>query len=61
MEPEDEEVRLRCILKYLTREGSDIFQLFGTEEKKDQFLASRRRWLESQGRQVAVQESWHNE
>ena len=57
MEPENEEVSLRYILKYSTREGSNIFQLFDTAEKKDHFVASRRRWLESQGRQAAQQES----
>ena len=43
MEPEDEDVCLRYILMYLTRGGSNIFQLFDTEEKKDHFVASRRR------------------
>ena len=34
MEPENEEVSLRYILKYSTREGSNIFQLFDTAAKK---------------------------
>ena len=38
MEPEDEEVCLRCILKYSTRGGSNIFQLFDIKEKKDNFV-----------------------
>ena len=61
MEPEDEEVPLRYILKYSTRGGSNIFQLFDISEKKDHFVASRRRRLESQGKKVALQESWQNE
>ena len=43
VEPENEEVSLRYILKYSTREGSNIFQLFDKAEKKDHFVASRRR------------------
>ena len=50
MEPENEEVSLRYIVKYSMRGGSNIFQLFETAEKKDQFVASRKRWLESQGK-----------
>ena len=34
MEPEDEEVSLRYILKYSTRGGSSIFLLFDSAEKK---------------------------
>ena len=61
MEPENREVSPRYILKYSTRGGSNIFQLFDTAEKKDHFVASRKRWLESQGRKAAQQESWQNE
>ena len=61
MEPEEAEVCLRYILKYSTRRGSNIFQFFDTEEKKDHFVASRRRWLEHQGERVALQESWQHE
>ena len=61
MEPENEEVSQRYILKYSTRGGSNIFQLFHTAEKKDHFVASRKRWLESQGRKAIKQESWQNE
>ena len=62
MEPEDEEVSLRYILKYSTRGGSNIFQLFFvTKEKKDHLVASKRRWSERQGQKVAVQENWQNE
>ena len=46
MEPANEEVSLRCILKYSTKGGSSIFQLFDTAEKNDHFVASRKRWLE---------------
>ena len=48
------EVSPRCILKYSTREGSDIFQFFDSAEKKDHFVASRRRW-ESQGKKATKQ------
>ena len=34
MEPEDEEVSLRYILKYSTRGGSNVFQVFDTAQKK---------------------------
>ena len=61
MEPENEEVSLRYILKYSTSGGSNIFQLFDTAEKKDHFVASRKRWLESQGKKATKQESWQNE
>ena len=61
IDPQDEEVSLRYILKHSTRGGSNIFQLFFTEEKKDHFVASKRRWLEHQEEKVAVQESWQNE
>ena len=61
MEPEEAEVCLRYILRYATRGGSNIFQLFDTEEKKDHFVANKRRWLERQEEKVAVQDSWENE
>ena len=61
MEPGDVEVCPRYIPKYSTREGSNIFQLFDTKEKKDHFVASRRRFLQHQGETVALQEGWHNE
>ena len=62
MEPENEEVSLRYILKYSARGGCNIFQLFDTaEKKKDHFVASRKRCLESQGKKATKQESWHNE
>ena len=61
MEPENEEVSLRFILKYSTRGGSNIFLLFDTTEKKDHFVASRTRWLESQGKKATKQESWQHE
>ena len=35
MEPEDEEVCLRYILKYSTSGGSNIFQLFDAAQKED--------------------------
>ena len=61
MEPENQEISLRYILKYSTRGGSTIFQLFDTSERQDHFVANRKRWLESEGKNVAQQESWQNE
>ena len=61
MEPEEVEFCLGCILECATRRGSNIFQLVDTKEKKDHFVASRRRWLEHQGERAALQESWQNE
>ena len=55
MEPEDEEVSLRYILKYSTRGGSNISSFLTQQRKKDHFVASRKRWL------AAQQESWQNE
>ena len=57
LRPENLEVSLRYVLKHSTRRGSHIFQLFDTSEKPNHFVASRRRWLESQGRNGARQES----
>ena len=59
--PENLEVSPRYVLKHSTRRGSNIFQLFETSEKPDHFVASRRRWLESQERHGARQESGQNE
>ena len=61
MEPEEVEVCLRYILEYSTRRGSNISSSLTQKEKKDPFVASRRRWLEHQGERVALQESWQNE
>ena len=61
MEPQNEEVSIRSILKYSTRGGSNIFQLFDTAERKDHFVASRKRWLEGRGKKAAQRESWQNE
>ena len=52
---------LKYVLKYATGRGSNIFQLFDTSEKPNHFVASRRRWLESQGRNGARQEIGQNE
>ena len=59
--PENLEVSLRYVLKHATYGGSNIFQLFDTAEKPNHLVASRRRWLESQGRDDARQESGRNE
>ena len=52
MEPENREISLRYTLKYSTRGGSNIFQLFDTSEKQDRFVATRKRWLESRRKAV---------
>ena len=56
LRPENLEVSLKSVLKHATRRGSNIFQLFDTPEKPNHFVASRRRWLESQGRNGARQD-----
>ena len=61
IDPQEETVCLRYILKYATRRGSNTFKPSDTKEKKDHFVASRRRWLEHKGERVAVQESWQHE
>ena len=61
IEPEDEGVCLRYILKYSTRGGSNILQLFETSEKKDHLMANRRRWLEHPRERVAMQDRLPNE
>ena len=48
LRPENLEVSLRYFLKHATSRGSNIPQLFDTSEKLNHFVASRRRWLESQ-------------
>ena len=60
-EPEGAEVCLRYILKHAKRRNSSIFEIFDTKEKKDHFVARRRRWLEHQGERVALQESGQND
>ena len=59
--PENLKVSLRYVLKHSTRRGSNIFQLFDTSETPNQFVANRRRWLENQGRDGALQENGQNE
>ena len=56
LKPEKLEVFLKYILKHSTRRGSNIFQLFDTLEKPNHFVASRRRWLENQGKNVHSKE-----
>ena len=51
---------LEVSLQHATRRGSNIFQL-DTSERPNHFVASRRRWLESQGRNGARQEKGQNE
>ena len=58
---ENREISLRYMLKYSRRGGSNIFQLFDTSEKRAQFVANRKRSLESQGMKATKQESWQNE
>ena len=61
LRPENLEVSLKYVLKHAISRGSNIFQLFDTSEKLNHFVASRRRWLESQGRNCARQENGQNE
>ena len=61
LRPENFEVSLRYVLKHVTHRGRNIFQLFDTSEKPHHFVASRRRWLESQERDDARQENGRNE
>ena len=61
MDPEDSEVSLRYILAHAKRRGSRIFELFSTEEETDHLVASRNRWLENEGKRVALQERWQSE
>ena len=56
-----ENVKVRYVSKHATSRGSNIVQLFDTSEKPNHFVASRRRWLESQGRDGARQENGRNE
>ena len=57
LRPENLEVSQRYVLKHSTRRDSNIFQLCDTSEKPNHFVASRRRWLESQESDGARQES----
>ena len=52
---------MRYVLKHATSSGNNIFQLFDTSEKPNHFVASKRRQLESQGRDDARQDSGRNE
>ena len=61
LRPENLWVSQSYVLKHATRRGSNIFQLFDTSEKPNHFVASRRRWFESQGRDGARQENGQNE
>ena len=60
IKPENEEVS-EVHLEVLARGGSHIFQFSDTAENKDHFVASRQRWLESQGKKATKQDSWQNE
>ena len=48
-------------MKHATCRASNSFQFFDTSEKPNHFVASRRRWLESQGSDDAKQENGRNE
>ena len=50
MEPENEEISPRYMLKYSTRGGSNIFQLCDASERWDQFVANRKRWFGESGK-----------
>ena len=61
IEPEDEGVCLRYILKHSTRAGSNVLKLPDTSERKDHLVANRRLWLEHARGRAATQERWPNE
>ena len=54
LQPKNRVISPEYILKHSTRRGSYIFQLFDTLEKPKHFVASRRRWLKSQGKKTAT-------
>ena len=64
LRPENREVSLKYVLKHANYGSSCVFQLFGTAEKPNHLVVRRRRWLESQVRDDARQESgsnkWYN-
>ena len=57
LRPENLEVSLRYVLKHSTRRGSSSIH----QRSRTTFVASRIRWLESQGKNGALQESGQNE
>ena len=61
LRPENLEVSSRSVLKHANCGGSNIFQLFDITDKPNHLVASRRRRLESLGRDDARQESGRNE
>ena len=61
MDHDVSEVFLRYILAHARRRGSRIFEIFSTKEKADHLVASRNRWLEHQGKRVALQERWQSD
>ena len=61
LRPENFEVSLRYVLKHANYGGGNVFQLFDTTGEPKNLVASRRRWLESQERDDARQESGRNE
>ena len=60
LRPKNLEVSIRYVLEAANYGSSKIFQLFDTTEVPNHLVASRRRWLESQGRDDARQESGKN-
>ena len=61
MGQEEAEVCVRCILTHAELRGSKIFVSFSTNEKTDHSVANRNRWLEHQGKRVALQERWQSD
>ena len=49
------------MLTHAKRRGSRIFEIFSTREKSDRLVASRKCWLEYQGKRVAQQERSHSD
>ena len=60
LRPESLEVSLRYVLEHATGEAAKSSSS-STSERPNHFAASRRRWLESQGRNGARQENGQNE
>ena len=61
MGQEDSKVCLRKTLAHARWRGSKIFEIFSTKERTDRQVASRNRWLEHQGKRVALQERWQSD
>ena len=61
MGQEEAEVCPKLHLTHAERRGSRIFVIFSTKEEDCHLVASRNRWLENQGKSVALQERWRGD